>query len=195
MTTPDRDLPLRYNLVAMTLHWVIAAAILANLALAFFADDAPKPERLQMFWWHKSIGLAVLVLSVARVVWRFTNPAPAHPQGIKPAQRIAGTALHHLFYLMIILVPLAGWMMVSLFANPIPFFGLFDWPAFPGLAGMTREAAHPFHEAFETVHVVLGWGFAFLVPLHVAAALYHHHILKNNVLLRMLPGSKLRSSV
>lgn len=195
MTTPVRDLPSRYGLVAMTLHWVIAAAIIANLALALIADDLPRAERMAMMWWHKSIGLAVLVLSVARVAWRWVNPVPPPPPGLKPIQRISGTALHHLFYMMIVLIPLAGWLMVSLFSPGTSFFGLFDWPAFPGLYGMTREAAHPYHEVFETVHIWLGWALIGLIPLHVAAGLYHHLILKDNVLLRMLPGTRLRPGV
>ncbi|GAA0536900.1 cytochrome b561 [Rhizomicrobium palustre] len=184
--------PQRYGTVAMSLHWLIALAIIANLAIVFLIEDMPRPDR--MFWmgWHKSIGLTVLILSLARVAWRLTHPAPAHPVGISPAQRIAGAALHHLFYLMIIVVPLAGWLMVSTNPRPIPFFGLFDFPAFPGLSGMTREEAHPYHELFENIHVLVGWAFVFLVPVHIAAALYHHHFLKNNVLLRMIPGSKLR---
>jgi len=185
--------PNRYGAVAMSLHWAIAALIIVNLVLALLADDAPRPEKIEMLWWHKSIGLSVLLLSIARILWRIGHPVPPPPPGLKPAQRIAGTALHHLFYLLIVLIPLAGWLMVSPSLRPISFFGLFDWPAFPGFSGLTPQGAHAYHEAFETVHVWLGLSLVALVPLHIAAGLYHHIILKDNVLLRMLPGTKLRS--
>jgi len=192
MTTPIRDLPNRYGAVAMTLHWLIAAAIIVNLVIILLADDVSRPEKIQILWWHKSIGLSVLLLSIVRVVWRWLNPVPPPPPGLPAYQRIAGTALHHLFYFLILAIPLAGWLMVSTNAQPIPYFGLFNWPAFPGLSGMAHENAHAYHEAFETVHVVLGWSLVGLIPLHIAAGLYHHFALKDNVLLRMLPGTKLR---
>ncbi len=192
MTTTVRDLPSRYDAVAMTLHWLIAAAVIANLILILSADEQPGPDRMAVLWWHKSIGLSVLVLSVGRLVWRWLHPVPPPPPGTPKLQRIAGTALHHLFYLLIIVIPLAGWMMMSASGRPISFFGLFDWPGFPGLGGMTRETGHAYHEAFESVHVVLGWSLVGLIPLHIAAGLYHHLLLKDNVLLRMLPGTRLR---
>jgi cytochrome b561 len=74
-------------------------------------------------------------------------------------------------------------------------FGLFDWPAFPVLSGMTRSVAHPYHEVFETAHIWLAWGMIGLVPLHILAALYHHFVRRDNALLRMLPGVRLRSGV
>jgi cytochrome b561 len=185
-------LPNRYGTVAMSLHWLIAAAIIVNIVIVLLIDDLPRPEKMMWMGWHKSIGLSVLLLSIARVVWRLTHPVPALPPGLPAYQRIGGTALHHLFYLLIVAIPLAGWLMVSTNPFPTSFFGLFNWPAFPGLSGLTREAAHPFHETFETIHVLLGWSLVGLVPLHVAAGLYHHVVLKDNVLLRMLPGTKLR---
>jgi len=192
MTTSTRELPSRYGTVAMTLHWLIAAAIIANLILVLSIDDLPRPEKMMWMGWHKSIGLSVLLLSIARVVWRFTHSVPPPPPGMPSYQRIAGTALHHVFYLLIIAIPLAGWLMVSTNPFPTSFFGLFDWPAFPGLSGMTRESAHPYHEVFETVHVVLGLSLVGLIPLHIAAGLYHHVMLKDNVMLRMLPWTTLR---
>ncbi len=192
MTTPIRDLPSRYGAVAMTLHWLIAIAIITNLIIILTVDDLPRPERMQWVALHKSIGLTVLILSIARIVWRWFNPVPPPPVGLPKYQRIAGTALHHLFYLLIVAIPLAGWMMTSASGRPIVFFGLFNWPLFPGLGGMTPQTGHAYHEAFESVHVVLGWSLVGLIPLHIAAGLYHHFMLKDNVLLRMLPGTKLR---
>lgn len=199
MTTPIRDLPSRYGAVAMTLHWIIAAAIITNLYIGLEASDLPRgdPDKFTMLSWHKSIGLTVLALSILRLVWRWMNPVPPPPQGLNRWVRISGTLMHHLFYFLIIVIPLAGWMMVSSGAqgHGTPFFGVFDWPAFPILSGLPRSAAHPYHETFETVHVWLAWAMIGLVPLHILAGLYHHVVKHDNVLLRMIPGTKLRSGV
>jgi cytochrome b561 len=84
-------------------------------------------------------------------------------------------------------VPLAGWLMVSASHFTPSYYGLFNWPALPGFAGLDHASSHSYHEVFETAHVVLGWAMAALIPLHVAAGLYHHVLLKDDVLLRMLP--------
>lgn len=114
-----------------------------------------------------------------------------------PMEVVPLTFMHHLFYFLMVVIPLAGWMMVSSGAqgHGTPFFGIFDWPAFPILSGLPRSAAHPYHETFETVHVWLAWAMIGLVPLHILAGLYHHFVKHDNVLLRMLPGTKLRSGV
>jgi cytochrome b561 len=197
MTTTARALPSRYGAVAMSLHWLIAAAIIVNIVLALVADDLPRgsPERLQMWSTHKSIGFLVLAFSVLRLIWRLTHPAPAPAKNLPAAIRIAGVATHHLLYLLMIGIPLVGWLMVSAGSqgHGTPVFGLFDWPAFPFLTDLPRSAAHPWHEGFESAHVLLGWAMICLVPLHVGAALYHHALRKDNVLLRMLPWGKLRN--
>ncbi len=199
MNTQVRDLPTRYGTVAMTLHWLIAVAIIANLYIGLEASDLrfSDPNFLPLMWWHKSIGLTVLALSVLRLVWRWMNPVPPPPQGLDRWARVSGTLLHHLFYFMIVAIPLAGWLTVSAGSqgHGTSVFGLFDWPAFPVLTGLTRSAAHPWHETFETVHVWLAWAMIGLVPLHILAGLYHHLVRRDNVLLRMLPGSRLRSGV
>jgi len=199
MTTTVRDLPSRYGAVAMTLHWLIAAAIIVNLYLGLTAGDLPHgdPSKMQMMWWHKSIGFLVLTLSVLRLVWRLVHPVPPSPKALPPLIRFAGLAAHVALYVLIITVPLAGWLMVSSGSqgHGTSFFGLFDWPAVPVLTSLPRSAAHPWHETFESAHVVLAWAMLILVPLHVLAGLYHHFIRKDNVLLRMLPGTKLRSGV
>jgi cytochrome b561 len=183
----------------MTLHWVIAIFIITNLYLGLSFDDYARgdPMKFQVIALHKSIGFTVLALSVLRLVWRWMNPVPPPPKGLPRWARIAGVSLHHLFYFLIIAIPLAGWLMVSSGAmgHGTPVFGLFEWPAFPGLSQMTRSVAHPYHEVFETAHVWLAWAMIGLVPLHILAALYHHFVRGDNALLRMLPGARLRSGV
>lgn len=199
MTTPIRDLPARYGAVAMTLHWLIAALIIVNLYLGLSLDDYARgdPQKFVVISWHKSIGLTVLLLSILRLVWRWVNPVPPPPHGLNRWIRVSGTAMHYLLYALMILIPLAGWLMVSAGAqgHGTPVFGLFDWPAFPILSGLPRSAAHPWHETFESAHTVLAWSMLVLIPAHLIAGLYHHVMRRDNVLLRMLPGVKLRSGV
>ena len=190
--------PLRYGAVAMTLHWLIAAALIANIAIGLYMSDLPRsdPSKFEFIALHKSIGLTVLTLSVLRVVWRLVNPVPLPPPGLAPWLKFAGRAAHFLLYFLIVAIPLAGWLMVSVgsMGHPTPVFGLFGWPSFPILADMPRSVGHPYHEFFETTHVWLAWSAIVLIPLHVAAALYHQFIRRDDVLLRMLPGTRVRGN-
>jgi cytochrome b561 len=195
---PVGNTTLRYGTVAMTLHWLIAVAVIANIAVGLIMSDLPRgdPTKFQLIAWHKSIGLTVLTLSVLRLVWRWVNPVPPPPVGLSPLLKFAGRAAHVLLYFLIIAVPLAGWLMVSVasMGHPTPVFGLFGWPSFPILADMTRSVGHPYHEAFETTHVVLAWSMIVLIPLHIAAALYHQFVRGDDVLIRMLPGTHVRGN-
>jgi cytochrome b561 len=188
--------PLRYGAVAMTLHWLIAAALIANIAIGLYMSDLPRgdPSKFQLIALHKSIGLTVLALSVLRLVWRLINPVPPSPAGLDPRLKFAGHALHVVLYFLIVAIPLAGWLMVSVASqgHPTPVFGLFGWPSVPVLSDLSRSAGHPYHEAFETAHVWLAWSAIILIPLHVLAALYHQFVRRDDVLMRMLPGTRLR---
>lgn len=182
---------LRYGTVAMTLHWLIAAAVITNLSIGLYMADLPNkdPGKFELVSLHKSIGLSVLALSVLRVLWRLVNPVPPPPPGLAPWIRFSGQTMHFIFYFLIVAVPLAGWLMVSVASqgHPTSVFGLFDWPSVPVLSDMTRHAGHPYHETFESIHRVLAWAFIGLVPLHVIAALYHQFVRRDGVLARMLP--------
>ena len=178
--------PARYGAVAMSLHWLIAAAIIVNILVVLLAPEHRGPARSAYMGFHMALGLTVLVLSVARLIWRLSHAAPP-PIGT-PLERLAAAALHGLFYVLIVAIPLAGWLMVSASGRTPSWFGLFAWPAFPGFAGLDHASAHAWHENFETIHVVLGWAMAGLIPLHIAAGFYHHWVQKDGVLLRMLPG-------
>ncbi|HWD25682.1 MAG TPA: cytochrome b [Rhizomicrobium sp.] len=189
----------RYNGVAMTFHWVIAALIVVNIGLGlymayFLTRDDPMDYTITQ--WHKSVGLLVLVLSLARLGWRLVNPVPRLPAGMHPV--VAGFAhfTHYLFYFLIIVIPLTGWIFTSAspLGNGTDFFGLFTWPNLPGFAGHTREQLKPVHDLFHGAHVYLAWSAIVLLPIHIAAALYHHFLRGDDVLRRMTPGATVRDA-
>jgi cytochrome b561 len=179
----------------MTLHWLIALAIITNIIVILTVPEDRSPTMIAMMQFHMALGLTVLVLSILRLVWRWMNPLPPPPQGLNRWIRVSGTAMHHLLYFLMVAIPLAGWLMVSANHFSPSWFGLFHWPAFPGFAGLDKAAGHQWHETFESIHVVLGWAMIVLVPCHIAAGLYHHLVRKDNVLIRMLPGTRLREGV
>lgn len=168
----------RYNTVARALHWTIALAIVFNLLTGLFGEAIE--DIWQPFPAHKAIGMLVLVLSVARIGWRFTWQTPAYPAGFSEAQRKLAAATHGIFYLLILILPVSGWIFSSAGKYPLTFFDLFAIPKLPFTKGMAIvDAAHEAHE-------LLGYAFAALVVLHIAAAIYHHRVLKDGTLQRML---------
>jgi cytochrome b561 len=190
-----RNSELRYGTVAMAFHWAIAILIVINVALGFwFANvmERGDPNLFLFVQTHKSIGLTVLVLSVLRLGWRLVNPIPPMPAGMSPALVLAARASHTLLYVFIIAVPLAGWVMVSAspLGNPIPYFGLFDWPPISFLHDMSRAAKVADKELFEETHAILAYATLALVVVHVMAAFYHQYSRHDDVLRRILPGTQ-----
>ena len=182
------DIQVRYGTVAMILHWVIAALLIANLALGLYFSDLPRSDwRSELGQLHKSIGLTVLVVSLLRLGWRLSHPVPPLPPGMNWALRLSARVTHYVFYFLIIAIPLAGWIFVS--ASPVPtiFFGLFKWPNLWFMAHLPRPEKISMRETFNNIHVVLAWTAIVLIPLHVLAALYHQYIRRDGLLLRMLP--------
>jgi cytochrome b561 len=180
----------RYGVVAMSLHWLIAFAIIGNFGLGLYMHELPlaKRETIELFQFHKSIGLTVLALSVLRLLWRLVNPVPALPEGLPGWERAAARASHVLLYFLMIAIPLAGWIMVSLSPLELPtyWFKMFEVPHLP-VSGL-RSAV--WEDAFKVIHAYLAFAIAGLAVLHVMAALRHHLILKNDVLKRMIPGTR-----
>jgi cytochrome b561 len=195
---PARNTALRYGSVAMALHWLIAALIVANLAGGFYVanivDDAD-PMHFTLMQLHKSVGLTILTLSVLRVLWRLINPIPPLPAGMGFGLRFAARATHFLLYFFILAVPLAGWAWVSSSPLGVPtvYFGLFQWPHIAFLAELPRQAKAANSHLFHSVHVYLAYSMLALLVLHIGAALYHHYGRRDEVLKRMMPGAKLES--
>ena len=180
-----------YNAGAMILHWAIAAAILFQLTVGFSMsrlDIFPDPLRFTLFQWHKTVGLLVLTLTFARIAWRLFNPAPAHAQ-MPVAERVLAHIVHALFYVLMLAVPLSGWLLVSASPTGIPTLlflsDLLPWPHLPVAAGGLLESTT------ETAHVWLAYSTAGLMVLPVAGALKHSVIDGAASFSRMLPAARL----
>ena len=180
----------RYGLIAMALHWMIALAILTLLAMGTIMVRMTPGSSLQFdtYQLHKSLGITVLVLSVIRLLWRFLDPVPPLPGTLRPWEAALARVTHSAFYVLMIALPFSGWMMVSASVWNIPtvVFGAFTLPHLPILASLQDKK--PVEDALKEVHEALAIGMFILLLLHVAGALKHHFVLRDDTLARMLPG-------
>ena len=168
----------RYSTVAIVLHWTIALALAFQLALGF---AMPRDERgFALFQLHKSVGITILLLTLARLAWRLTHRPPAAAEG--GFSGFLAKAVHTLLYVFMIGMPLTGWAIVSTSRIEIPtvFWGAIPWPHLP----LPRSL----NEAFEETHELLAWMGIALILLHVAGALRHQFLIKDGLLRRMGPG-------
>ena len=173
----------RYSAVAIALHWAIAAGILFMIGLGWNMDGSES-----LFQLHKSIGITILLLTVARIVWRLLNPPPALPNAMKPWEKRVSHWVHVAFYALMILMPLTGWLVVSTsydFDIPTVLYGVVSWPDIPGVGFLSNETAHG---AVLNVHSKLAWVAIGLLVLHVAGAVKHEISAEEGVLKRMIPG-------
>lgn len=168
-----------YHRVARWLHWSIALLIIANILIGLVHDALDKTVPLIPA--HKAIGMTVLALTLLRILWRITHRAPPLPSAMPGWEKGAAHGLHALFYALMLVLPLSGWVMASANTYPLRWFGLF---AIPKLAVAKGQ---PLVELSRAAHGPLGFVFGALIVLHVGAALRHHFILKDGVLRRMLP--------
>jgi cytochrome b561 len=173
--------PQRYTGVAIALHWLLGALIIATFALGIYMHELPfSPTRLKLYNWHKWAGVTILTLSAVRLLWRLTHRPPADPP--MPAwQRLAAHGAHWVLYALFFLVPLAGWAYSSAAGFPIVLFGVLPLPDF---VAPDRELA----EVLKARHAQLAFALGAVVLLHIAAALKHQFIDRDGLLQRMRPG-------
>ena len=181
--------PHRYTIVAIAFHWLIALGVLALIAigLAMTKLGLPPMRQFQLYQVHKSIGITVLILSVLRLLWRFTHRPPPLPDAMPVLERRAASAAHGLLYVLIIGMPVTGWALVSAspFNIPTVLFGRVPWPHLPVLSTLHNKA--PVEAALKLVHAYGAYILIALLVLHVAAALRHHIALRDDTLWQMLP--------
>ena len=178
----------RYSYVAIGLHWLIALLILANIGLAWTFQNIPRGLlEFQLIQLHKSFGISVLLLSVVRLAWRLFNPPPPEPP--MPAwQKIAASAAHWGFYVIMIGMPLSGWIMVSASPLSLPTF-LFKvpWPHIAAIHNLPMDSRKTVDDLSGWTHLILAWIAYGLIAVHVAAALKHQFFDRDNLISRMAP--------
>src|SRR4030095_9300730 len=137
------------------------------------------PPKVDLFVWHKSTGILILTIVVLRLAWRAATRTPEPPAESWRIERLAASASHPLLYVTMMGLPMSGWVINSAANFPLKLFWLVPLPAITAPSKAVQHLA-------EEVHETLGWTLAALVTIHVAAALRHHFIKRNDVLIRML---------
>lgn len=182
----------RYAVVAIILHWLIALAIVAQVSIAWRMGGKPTPQSFALIQLHKSIGISILAFSIVRLGWRLTNPPPKEPAGLATWERVLSQVVHWGFYVIMIGMPLTGWLMVSASKTAIPTVLFWSVPLanLPGIDRLTPAAKAMAHAIGENGHSLLAWGIYGLFVLHVGGALKHQVFDRSPPILpRMAPGA------
>ena len=175
---------LNYSSGSKFFHWLIAVIVIGMLSGSFFLGDLPEPYIPAAFMIHKSLGLTVLVLMLLRLFWLKYTGRPQLPPSTHAWEKFLSRFVQYSLYFFLIIQPLSGWIM-SVAANRIPsWFGLINLPL-PGISSDKDLASF-----MNACHITIAWIIIGLLVLHVAGALKHHFINKNNVMRSMLPGKK-----
>lgn len=171
----------RYTATAAALHWFTALLIVTAFSIGLYAVGLLlSPTKLKLYAWHKWVGVTIFVLTLVRLLWRWRHPAPALPATVAGWQRIATHVTHAALYVLLIAVPLTGWLMSSAAGFPVVYFGLL---ALPDLAAKDKAL----FETLKLVHFALNKTLLLVALLHAAAALKHHFVDRDDVLRRMWP--------
>lgn len=171
----------RYSTGAMIFHWVIAVAVIVNWRIAESAHELEGPARGALMNNHKALGISILVLTVGRLLWRWTHKRPPLASHLAAWEKGLAKATHFIFYALLIGLPLGGWLANSYNGREIDFFGLFTIGALP--VGQDKEAADGIFE----LHELGGKFMLILVGLHVLGVVKHMVVDKDGQLWRMLP--------
>lgn len=170
---------LTYSTGSKFFHWLIAVIVIVMLSGSFFLGDIPEKYQPNAYMLHKSFGITVLFLMVARFVWIMYTGKPALPPSVPRWEKKISHVVQYSFYILLISMPLCGWVM-SVAAGRVPsYFGLFDMP-------LPVEANKVLSKLMNTSHKTIAWILIILLFLHVAAALKHYFIDKDKVFQRML---------
>ena len=172
-----------YTVTARTLHWLVAALVLTQVPLGIvIANKLGGPLQEWLYDLHKSFGALLVPLIFVRVIYRLTHTPEPLPKDVPPMQQVAARAMHWTLYTLLILQPMIGWIATSAYPAPVPIFHLFNmpliWPDNRDLSGQLF-----------TIHRWLGIVIAIVAAGHIGAALHHHFIKKDRILMRMISGT------
>jgi cytochrome b561 len=171
----------RYGSVSKFFHWGMAVIVIGLLAAGIIMGDLEKgPLQSQVYALHKSFGISVLALVICRLCWNYINQRPQALATAKAWEKKLAKGLYGVLYLLMILMPLTGWLMSSFKTYSVSVFGVVT---LPDLVAPDKELGSLFRE----FHEILGWTMTGIVGLHILAALKHHFVDKDETLRRMLP--------
>ncbi|MDQ3511213.1 MAG: cytochrome b [Pseudomonadota bacterium] len=171
----------RWGPISQLLHWLIALMVIAMATIGLLMVEMPNtPRKIEIYALHKSLGLTVLALALLRLTWRAHAGRPRPVAGTPRWQERLATTVHATLYVLLIAMPLSGWLFNSAAGYPLQWFGWFNLPALAGEDRGLRELAITLHEAGF-------WLLLTLVIVHAGAAVYHHLFLNDSTLTRMLP--------
>jgi cytochrome b561 len=179
------DEGIRYDNVAIALHWAVALLVVVQFVMALTWDWFAKPTRQGLESIHISLGVLLTALILARIGWRLV---PGHQRSSLQAGwvRIASKGVHYLLYVLLIAQAALGFGFRWAQGHAVSFFGLFEIP------GPYGELERPVRRLLHEGHEWIGWAIVIIAFGHALAALYHHYVLKDALLKRMLPGSAKR---
>ncbi len=179
---PLRNTSNRYGDIAIALHWLVVLMLLGSFSLGFYMHELPvSPLKLKLYAYHKWLGVTIFAVVALRLAWRLWSPPPALPASMPGWEKRAADISHHLLYLLLFAAPLSGWLMSSAKGFQTVWFGLLPIPDL-----LTKNP--PLGEALAEVHEVLVFLLLAVIAIHVAAALKHHFMDKDDILARMTPG-------
>jgi cytochrome b561 len=175
-----RNTQLRYGSIAILLHWLMAMLIFTMLGLGLYMTSLTfSLEKLKLYGWHKQLGILILMLVTLRIIWRLANINPGLPLEMPQWQKLAARGAHLAFYGFMVVMPITGWFISSAAGLPVSFFGLFVLPSLippdENLRALLSE-----------IHKWLAYALIATICAHVAAALQHHFINKDDTLRKML---------
>ena len=174
----------RWGAISQLLHWLIVVLIALQATLGLTGIMLPLGvEKLAVLATHKSIGITILALAALRLLWRWLNPTPPLPSNLKPYERLLAHFTHKGLYVLLFAMPLTGWIMSCARGFPVSWYNLFE---LPNLAPKSEAL----YDAMVVTHAILASSLAVIVALHIAGALKHHFVLKDDTLRRMLPLGK-----
>ena len=177
----------RFTPAAIALHWLLAVLIIFNLCFGLYTIGLPlSPQKLKFFSWHKWVGVTIFILSAARLLWRLTHPVPPLPVTMKAWEQRVANASHSLLYVLFFAAPLTGWLFSSANGFQTVYLGVLP---IPDLLSKNKEVA----DVLRFCHRWINYTMAALIVVHAAAALKHHLIDRDDVLVRMLPFLRVRT--
>ncbi|HWW03658.1 cytochrome b [Collimonas sp.] len=171
-----------YSAPAKVFHWLTVLLLAIQYSIGWLMPDIGRDTQpIGLISWHLSIGALIVLLVLLRLLWRWTHPAPPVPQMLSPLLNMIARTTHWLLYFLLIAFPLMGWANASSRGWSVSLFGVVPLPP---LSSKGSQLGHTLGD----MHQLFVWVLIAVVALHVAAALYHHFIVKDDTMRRMLPG-------